>query len=401
MAATVDPAHRPPVLVLGAGYRAGPWVVRSLRRAGFPVVPVVFGDRLEGRTPAAPRPVRMPSPAADLAGMVARVEEICRREGVGVVFPVTEDATRAVALGAPDLGGAVVAGPDRAQYEALCDKARLGETAAAAGVAHPVSVTVAPGDPAPDLPPPVVVKPADSGEAGDRDLGVVAAHDAATRDAALARFAAAGARAVVQEMLTGPAWLVHGVRARDASRTACIRVRATWPRDAGVSSVNILDRAAAPLAAGVTPLLDAVGYVGPWCMNAFEAGGRLVVHDVNLRPAASVALGMRAGLDVPALGALAALGLPLPDEPPLRELLYVNTDGEARALVAALRGRGPAGRREAVTDLSRMLSTPGRVLDPSPLDPVWLAGLAAGSLVRSARRVRRRSRGRGRAASTP
>lgn len=379
----------PPVLVLGAGYRAGPWVVRSLRAAGFPVIPVAFGGRLEGRTSVCVRPRRMPSPATCAAEMAERVAAACRAEGVGLVFPVTEDATRAIALHAGDLGGAAVAGPNAAQYAALCDKALLGDTAARAGVDHPVTVTVIPGEPVPDLPLPAIVKTADSGEAADEDLGVVLAGDAQSRDAAVAGFMRVGARAVVQEVLTGPMWLVHGARARDASVTACIRVEETWPRDAGVSSVNRLVTGAGALAATATPLLDAVDYVGPWCMNAFERDGRLVVHDVNLRPAASVALGMRAGLDVPALGALAALGIPWPRLPPLTERLYVNVDGEARALMAALRGRATAGRVRALTDAGRLLGSRGRVLDPSPADVVWVGGLAAGVAVSAARRARR------------
>ena len=43
-------------------------------------------------------------------------------------------------------------------------------------------------------------------------------------------------------------------------------------------------------------------------MQIFEDGGSFLVHDVNLRAPAPVALGIVAGLNLPALAVAAALG---------------------------------------------------------------------------------------------
>ena len=128
-------------------------------------------------------------------------------------------------------------------------------------------------------------------------------------------------------------------------------------------------------------------------MNVIERRGRFLLHDVNLRLAASVAASIHAGLDIPAEGVAAVLGLPAGPAPPDRpDVLYVRTDGEVAATLAAVRaGRfGPAGRM--ARELARCWVSPRAVLDPAPLDPFWLWSLAEAQAVRSARRARDRLR---------
>ena len=212
-----------PVLVLWTGYRAGPWAVRSLRRAGHRVVAAHDAGRGSGgRSAAAPRPLRYPPPDADPEGFAAAVAAICRREGVRAVLPVSEAVTRGLALGTreEDLGGARIVGPDARQYAALCDKARLPAACASAGVDHPEQTVVgADGARAGDWPPlPSVVKPAGSSETLPGVPAAARVDTEGERRRVLDVFARAGVAAVVQEF-------VRGMPVAGALRTAARRLR--------------------------------------------------------------------------------------------------------------------------------------------------------------------------------
>lgn len=125
----------------------------------------------------------------------------------------------------------------------------------------------------------------------------------------------------------------------------------------------------------------------------FERGGRLLVHDVNLRPPASIGLALRAGFDGPALGIAATLGdstgLAQPHPPPFT---YVSAEGEAHIVATRLRenGRGAAARHAASMVTAGLPG--GRMLDPPLWDISWF-GARAG---RVARQVGANGAGRGR-----
>lgn len=370
------------VLVLGVGFRGGTRSVAALRRAGCDVVCGVLHGGPHQRSRHTVQAVRVPA-----TGVAGWVEAYCRDHAVDVVLPTLEDTTRDLALASAALS-VTVAGPDAAQYAALCDKAGLGATCAGVGVAHPrtyVDGVVGPGE---SLPLPAIVKTSGSGERGDADFPVLLATTAAERDARVAAMAASGVGSVVQEVVTGPAWVLHGARDRDGNcpLVAALAVT-TWPRDAGVSSVTRVAPGADALARTATPLLDAVDYVGPWCINAFERDGRLVVHDVNLRVAASVQASIAAGVDVPVLGVAAAAGGTIPGHLAVRPVTYASVDGEARALGTAL------GARD-VRDVARIaarLASPATLRDPEPWDPWFVAGVARATAHRVLRAARRRA----------
>lgn len=380
--AVTGPAPAPlRVLVLGSGFRGGSRSVAALRRAGHDVVCGVMPGGPHQRSRHTVAPVRVPPTRT-----AEWVEAYCRTHDVDVVLPTTEDLTRALALAGEGLT-VTVAGPDAAQYAALCDKAGLGATCARADVGHPrtyVDGAVPPGE---SLPLPAIVKTSGSGEDGDADFPVLLATTARDRDTRLAAMAAAGVGAVVQEVITGPAWVLHGVRDRDGHcPLAAALAVTTWPRDAGVSSVTRVMPGADALARTATPLLDAVDYVGPWCINGFERDGRLVVHDVNLRVAASVQAAIAAGLDVPVLGVAAAVGQTVAEDVPLRPVTYASLDGELRAAFAALRARD---WREAAR-IGARAGAPATLRDPEPWDPWYVIATGRTALRRATRRVARR-----------
>ena len=108
------------------------------------------------------------------------------------------------------------------------------------------------------------------------------------------------------------------------------------PRGVGTSSVSRTCPAPAPLLAATARRHDALGHVGPCCLNLIERDGRDWLHDVNLRPAASVGAGVRSGLDQPRLGAAALSPAGVVDPPPLDPFSLAGA-AERRAL-AGLRG---------------------------------------------------------------
>ncbi|MFN8110077.1 MAG: hypothetical protein U0Y82_09585 [Thermoleophilia bacterium] len=379
-------AGEPTALVLSTQYRSGPWCVRALRDAGFRTIGAERTGHTpgQGRSMACPNPVRYPSPATRPTAFLEWLEDICAQQGVDVVLPNSEDAVRVIAHGAPNLSGAVVAGPDAPQYIALCDKAGLAASAQAVGAGHPATVVVTDPGGHPALPSaPVIVKAALSGESLKEDLGTVLAHSDADRDDAVAHMLAAGSPALVQEFVTGVPWVVHGVRTRSGRLVVvAARVATTYPRTVGVSSISTSVPCPPRLLEDTRRLLSHVAYVGPFCTNAIERDGAFFTHDINLRVAASVGLAVSAGLDVPGLGARAALGqqVDFPDE--RREVTYLRLDGEARALMDAIHGGGDV--RSVLGD--GLAALPGhRVLDPNPFDPLFM-GITTGRALRKALR---------------
>ena len=387
------------VLVLCTGYRAGPWAMRSVRSAGYRVVGAHHeGVCTGGRSRSCARPRRYPSPTADPEGFVRTVAEICAQEEISVVLPASEDTARVLAELSPDLGDAVVVGPDTEAYAALCDKGRLAETAALAGVDHPRGVVVGPDGPDgpwPELP--GVVKPRIS----DEDIRCLPAamwvRTPEERDAAIEALIAVGNEAVVQEELRGQRWVGQSVRDADGSlELVASRIDRDYPRSAGVASLmRTVAEPPAELAESIGRLLDLVDYRGPSTISLNATGDRWAVHDVNLRLGSSVALVMRSGLDMPRRAVEVARGAPAHVAGPRRPTTYVRLDGELGAASDALRGRGEGDTAwRALGHVTSALTSRDGIVDPSPFDPFRLANLGASHVfqrfVRGARAVRRR-----------
>jgi biotin carboxylase len=376
------------VLVAGTEYRTGPHVCRSLRAAGCTVLPAERGGHgaMRGRTIASPRVVRYPDPAEYPAAFVEWVVQTAHARGADAVMPLSEDAVSTLAACSGELGDVRLAGPCDVQYAALCDKAGLGRTAAAVGVDHPRTVIVPVGGPLPsDLPLPAIVKAAASSDSTGAGMSVRLAWEAPERDEAIAEMMASGADAVVQEYIEGPQWSAHLVRGADgvAGLTAIVELRC--PRGAGTPSLLRVTPHPEVLAAARL-LLDAVDYRGPANVQFIERDGRMYVHDVNLRPPATVAMPVAAGLDVPALGLAAAIGRPWGAPRTFRGVSYLWLEAELRHLGHE---RHPLG---AVAGMVRAARRPGAVVDPSPADPFWVASRGAHAARNAFRRARRAAR---------
>jgi predicted ATP-grasp superfamily ATP-dependent carboligase len=136
-------------------------------------------------------------------------------------------------------------------------------------------------------------------------------------------------------------------------------------------------------------LFDEAGYVGLGNAQFFERDGRFSVHDVNLRPPASIGFALHAGFDAPALGVAAVMDEPLPLRAPAGpRFRYVSADEEIRALASALRN---GGRSAAPSIVGRALAAgvrPHDLLDPPLSDIDWICGRVGVAFRRAARVAR-------------
>jgi D-aspartate ligase len=361
------------VLVLQSHLRPGPWVVRSLERAGFRVIGAsdhaLTGARLARRAAHAD----VPAPGAGATAFVAAVRRAVERFGVDVILPLSESALAAIAeRGGDDLVGRL-AGPTREQYRLLADKERLGGLAVRLGVGLMPGVIVGvDGMPAAPLPgPPVVVKPLASASASAGGVVYqrpVFAATAGERDRAIATIAAVADRVLVQPYLEGPRWHVHAWRTDAASGGIASMVRRSWPPRTGMTSASeVVDHPAAVEA--VIALLREIGYRGVASADLIALpGGGFAIHDVNPRLPFSVAEAVGAGLDTPRLAVEIALGAREPyTAPPAPDgTRYHWVSGEARWL--GRRGGGGVARellaalgdRDGTVDpLTRGVALPG------------------------------------------
>ena len=381
------------MLVVPSDFRAGPWACRSLARAGYRVVGAQVDGRLAGgRSLACPRPLRHPSALGDPAAFVASLREMVRERGIDAVLPTSEDVVRVLADAGGDLG-AVVVGPDAAQYARLCDKGSLADAAAEAGVDHPASRIVGPrGSSGPAVPLPCVVKPRISGEDAHGVAVAATVRTADEMDAAIASLVAQGRDALVQQLLEGPRWVGHSVGLGERFRFIAFRAIADYPRRSGPGSFLRTADAPAGVREATERLAALVAYEGPVSLSFIEDGGRLYVHDVNLRLGATVGASIRAGFDLPRDAVDVALGRPAAPEAPRRPVTYVRLDGELGTAMASLRGqRDDASTLELFGRVGKGLVAPGWMLDPSPLDPFLLGTMAARRLRRAAGSLRHRS----------
>jgi carbamoyl-phosphate synthase large subunit len=380
--------------VIGSELRAGPRAIRSLKQAGYRVLGAHTHDFLGGRSLACPRPLRHPRLGGDTAAFAAWLSATIARHRVDAVLGANEDAARFLARSGDALNGAVLVGPNREQYAALCDKWTLANMAEAAGVDHPATVLIGPDGLSGPLPFPAIIKPRESGEGIEQlTLKAEIVRTPAELQAILASLAEHGAEAIGQALISGPRWSAHGVSTSQGLVGVANRVVRDYPRGRGVTSIG----EGIPLPPGLhlatERLCQAVDYRGGLSVNAIERDGRFFVHDVNLRLPAAIALSMAAGLDMPRLAVADALGLPIDDLPTtFTRSNYISIDLETTALVDSIRGRGRGVRPTAIVrTAARHLTGRGRAdIDPHPLDPFWLPLVGARVVRRSARSAARR-----------
>jgi D-aspartate ligase len=121
-------------LVVDVGWVNGLAAIRSLGRAGIPVLALDHRASPLGFRSRYAMPVHVPDPAVDEEGFVARVAEI---ETPAVVFPTHDPPLNALARNREQLPGLLFPFPPWSALQAIQDKRHQLEAAAAAGVDIP------------------------------------------------------------------------------------------------------------------------------------------------------------------------------------------------------------------------------------------------------------------------
>ncbi|HSP72151.1 MAG TPA: ATP-grasp domain-containing protein [Gaiellaceae bacterium] len=374
------------VLVLPSSTRSAPWACRSLSRAGFRVVGANHEPgRLVGRSLYCLTPRRCRSPLDDPGAFVDDLRQLCARERVGAVLPLDEAATQLLTYHGGLLDGIAVCAPTVEQFDAVCDKVRLARTAAGVGIGSP-SHTVVSGDTLEgEWPPlPCIVKPACTSTLTSHRIvyrTASVAYTAEERDALVREMVAATGSALVEERVLGRAWRVHFVRGRHGFRSRTIETLRSCPPDAGLSSIQRVTAPTPGLVDSAEALLAAIDYRGIGSVQFLQDGGRLLVHDINLRMPATAAIAIKSGLDLPRLAVAEAVeAAQLVPAEPVRRVTYVWLEGELRNASSA----PGEGSRDAARLLGAALRR-DHVLDPS--DPLQLvSAVAAAARARSQRR---------------
>lgn len=356
--------------MLWSGRRPGPWTWYSLSRHGYHVIAAHPDGADDGWTPPGgtlrgyPDAVRRPGTFLDW------LTRTCAHDGVDAVIPLDETLVGLLA-NAGDRFGAAVIGPDAGRYRALCDKAVLPVTCAEAGIGHPRTWLARSADDVAFIPGASwVVKP------GRADAGGPAVEVVTRREVLAARvrgITARGSVAVVQEHLRGIQWGVWCVVTATGVTGLAARVRETAPRTAGTPSRFMVDGTGRHLVRDAGQLLGHAGFRGMANLDVIEADGRAHILDVNLRPAASAGLPVRAGIDLAAMAVADRLGMPTPAPRAFRPFAYTSVQGELAVLTSGRAdGRGFATALRLAADILR----PGVMADPSPLgDPGWYRSL--------------------------
>ena len=142
-------------LVVDVGWVNGLAAIRSLGRAGIPVLALDHRESPLGFRSRYAQPVRVPDPAADEDGFVEAVVEA----GPGVLFPTHDPPLNALARNRDRLDGFLFPFPSWDRLEAIQDKRHQLEAAVAAGVDIPETVYPSSASELADVPLPALVKP--------------------------------------------------------------------------------------------------------------------------------------------------------------------------------------------------------------------------------------------------
>ena len=354
--------------------------MRALGRAGVHVVAVGprrtaggLWSRYAAARTAAPDAIGNPR------GFAAAVARAAERHGPVVIYPGQDesiDALLDVAL--PE--AALLPYPDGDALAAVRDKGRAAELAAAVGLATPA--TLASGRAAElaagDLPAGAVVKPRQPGGA------FPSVHVADSADALRTVIATAPAdeELLLQERVTGSLMAVALVVGRDGQLVRRFQQRSlrTWPEDAGISSLAVSVDPDTALVESARSLLAAAGYWGLAQLQFLDAAAGPVLIDVNTRFYGSLALALRAGVNLPAAWHAVALDQPPgPMEDPRAGATYRWFEAD---VLAALRGRP----RHLFSRAPRPRTGPMWASDDPLPSAVFAASAIAGPITRRLRR---------------
>jgi D-aspartate ligase len=368
------PSGGPTAYVLG-GNAAGLAVMRSLGRAGVPVVAVLSDERDFSARSRYATALRAPDPADAAQAFV----DLLGRQSPGVLVPATDASLEAVAEHHDVLAERhLVACPASGVAQLFLDKLRTSEVAERAGVAAPRTAIPTTADEldalAGELTYPCLVKPRESFRYS-RAFGVKMhrVEDAAQLRTAWRRAADLDIGTVVQELIPGPEvggvnYNVYVVDGAPVVEMTSRKVRLA-PRDFGFPTVV----QSAPVPEIVEPgrrIVAAMGIEG-FANVEFKRDARdgtYKLMEVNGRPNMSGALAVRCGVDFPLLTYRHLVDGAVPTARPWQHHVYwVDEVADARAVVGRWRSRELSLRDALTPYVGRRVFVSFAAHDPGPL----------------------------------
>ena len=307
------------VLVTDGEQRAALAIVRSLGRAGY-LVHVASAHRrsLAGGSRWCATETVVPDPEADPAAFAGEVEALLSRLGADTLIPVTEASLLALLPLRARLDPVCLPFPDAAAFAAISDKSLVLQRARTVGIAVPEQRIITDRDAAgrlpPDLPFPVVLKPARSVvESNGRRVKLGVRHAAGPAQLAheLAAVDPAAFPVLLQQRVIGPGVGIFLLRwnGRTIASFAHRRIREK-PPSGGVSVYRESIAADPELVALSIGLLDTFDWQGVAMIEykLDEVTGTPYLMEINGRFWGSLQLAIDAGVDFPRLLLDCALG---------------------------------------------------------------------------------------------
>lgn len=313
-------------------------------------------------------------PPSEAPEFVDAVDRACAEADISAVLPLADEMLGALLRSASPERAWTLVGPAHEIFVQLCDKARLLDTAAAAGIPSPATAVVTPRGIEGEQPPfPAYVKVVGGMEEGRPAGRPIRVTDQRSFEAAIARLVVGEGSALVQEEVVGGQWRFHFARHRGRTAHLAARTLGNYPFHVGQSTVSEFVATPPELEEVGSRLLEHVGYEGVGVIQFVDRDGTWYVHDVNLRMPSSVGGTVAAGLDMPRLAVELALGRDPAIEPvKVKPLKIVQLPGEVDALREAVARRD--SERSSRRILGGMVSAallPHRRLTPFDLtDPL-------------------------------
>jgi predicted ATP-grasp superfamily ATP-dependent carboligase len=243
----------------------------------------------------------VPSVVEDPRGYAARLAELTSDRGPLVVFPSREETIEALVTGRDGWDGAVLPFPPARVLNRVRDKARLMNTADAAGLDTPELVHSGPAREVRglQLERPVVVKPA-------RPVGTLKTARLVQNAEALEELldpVADDEPLLVQERALGPIVSVEIVLDREGNIAARFQhvTRRTWPSAAGSISLATSVEPDEALVYRTAGMLADIGYWGLAQVDFVQTGAGHVLLDVNPRFYRCLPLAIACGTNLPAI----------------------------------------------------------------------------------------------------
>jgi predicted ATP-grasp superfamily ATP-dependent carboligase len=306
------------VLVTGGEYVGVLAAVRALRAAGYePWVAVSRRGVHAARSRAAAGVVRVPEPGEHPDEFVAALAAAAERLSIAAVLPGNERALIALTDRPEAFSPGTALGICPPETVALAtDKRMLQSLAAEAGLDVPPTIEVtrsASEESDPEIEYPAVVKPQRSElRMQDGTLRHLTVRRVGNADELrLALDALPGRSGLVQRYLHGPLGATAGVFWHgEMISTTSMRAERIWPPGCGTIAYAVSIPADPDFERAIARLLASIGWDGVFQLDWVEVDSRRYVIDLNPRIYTSLALGVSAGANLPAIWVDLLLGRP-------------------------------------------------------------------------------------------